>query len=103
MASQSFDCIPAIKALGEESRMRIVRLLLARPHCVMEISESLGLTAYNVSKHLRILREAGLVELEKRGQKRVYSLVPALSAELSEPAQILDLGCCQFDFSKLPE
>lgn len=82
--------------------MRIVRLLLSRPHCVMEISELLGLTAYNVSKHLRILREAGLVDLEKRGQLRVYSLVPELSEQLSQHPQILDLGCCQFDFSKLP-
>jgi hypothetical protein len=58
---QAPDCVPALKAIGEETRVRIVELLLERPLGVDEIAETLGVSQYNVSKHLRILREAGLL------------------------------------------
>lgn len=100
---KKFDCIPAMKALGEESRLRIVRMLLTKQRSVNEIAESLDITQYNVSKHLRVLREAGLIAQEKSGQQRLYSLVPAFSAHLAENNRVLNLGCCQFDFSKMPK
>src|SRR5262245_14992859 len=71
---KKFDCIHALKALGEESRMRIVRMILTKERSVNEIAEGLGMTQYNVSKHLRVLREAGLLDQQKQGQQRVYSL-----------------------------
>lgn len=100
--AKKFDCIPAMKALGEETRLRIMRLLLKRQHSVNELAEQLGITQYNVSKHLRVLREAGLVAQEKAGQQRFYGLADDLARHLEDNANILDLGCCQFDFSKLP-
>jgi DNA-binding transcriptional ArsR family regulator len=100
---KKFDCIPAMRALGDEKRLRIVRLLLKRRCSVSEIVEAVGLTQYNVSKHLRILREAGLVEQEKRSQQRLYSLAAAFAKHLETKRSVLDLGCCQFDFSKLPK
>jgi DNA-binding transcriptional ArsR family regulator len=100
---KKFDCIPAMKALGEESRLRIVRMLLNKQRSVNEIAEALDITQYNVSKHLRVLREAGLIDQEKHGQQRLYSLAPAFSAHLSENKHVLNLGCCQFDFSKMPK
>jgi DNA-binding transcriptional ArsR family regulator len=99
---KNFDCILAMKALGEESRLRIVRMLLKKQCSVNEVAEALDITQYNVSKHLRVLREAGLIEQEKNGQQRLYSLAPAFTAHLAEKKNVLDLGCCQFDFSKLP-
>jgi DNA-binding transcriptional ArsR family regulator len=99
---KTFDCIPAMKALGEESRLRMIRMLLKKQCSVNEIAEALDITQYNVSKHLRVLREAGLIEQEKYGQQRLYSLAPAFTAHLAEKKHVLDLGCCQFDFSKLP-
>lgn len=102
MKGKSFDCINALKALGEESRMRILRLLLQRPHNVGEIAESLGLTHYNSSKHLRILKEAGLVGVEKNAQQRLYTVAPDFSSQLKKKNMVLDLGCCSFDFNKLP-
>lgn len=100
---KKFDCIPALKALGEESRVRILRMLLTHAHSVNEIAESLGMTQYNVSKHLRVLREAALLEQEKQGQQRVYSLASDFREHLAENKNVLDLGCCTFDFSKLPK
>ena len=99
---KDFDCITALKALGEESRMRIIRILLKKNSSVNEIAEELVATQYNVSKHLRVLREAGLIEQEKQGQQRFYSLAKDFSAHLAKNKNILDLGCCTFDFDKLP-
>lgn len=92
-----------MKALGEESRLRIIRMLLVKPRCVNDLATELDITQYNVSKHLRVLREAGLIEQEKMGQQRLYSLAPAFTAHLAEKKSVLNLGCCQFDFSKMPK
>jgi DNA-binding transcriptional ArsR family regulator len=97
------DCIAALKALGEETRLRILRLLFKEPLSVNEIAEHLGVSQYNVSKHLRIMREAGLLETEKQGQQRLYSVVPDLKAQVTANNNILDLGCCTFRLDKLPK
>lgn len=96
------DCIAALKALGEETRLRILRLLFKQPLSVNEISQRLNASQYNVSKHLRIMREAGLLELKKQGRERLYSVASALKAEVSANNNILDLGCCTFRLDKLP-
>lgn len=101
-AKKKFDCIPALKALGEEHRMRILRLLLKKERTVNEMVEALHITQYNVSKHLKVLRDAALVEVVKQGQQRVYSLAEDFRSHLSENSNVLDLGCCQFHFDKLP-
>lgn len=100
---KKFDCITAMKALGEESRIRIVRMLLNGQCSVNEISDTLEISQYNVSKHLRVLLEAGLLEKEKQGQQRLYALATEFSTHLAQNDHVLDLGCCQFDFSKLPK
>ena len=97
------DCIAALKALGELNRMRIVRLLLKDQLGVNQISERLEISQYNVSKHLRILREAGLVEMQKQGQQRLYAVVPRLKNQLAANKNVLELGCCTFRFDKLPK
>ena len=97
------DCITALKALGELNRMRMMRLLLKEQLGVNQISERLEISQYNVSKHLRILKEAGLVEMEKEGQQRLYSVVPGLKNQLAANKNVLELGCCTFRFDKLPK
>jgi DNA-binding transcriptional ArsR family regulator len=97
------DCIAALKALGELSRLRIVRLLLNERLGVNAIAQRLGLSQYNVSKHLRILKEAGLVEMEKQGQQRLYAVVPSLKSQLAAHKNVLELGCCSFRFDRLPK
>ncbi len=56
-----------------------------------------------VPKHLRILKEAGLLEMKKEGNQRIYSVVPALKVQLVANKNVLDLGCCTFHFDKLPK
>ena len=53
---------------------RAVAVLIEAPLDVTRIAERVGVSQYNVSKHLRILREAGLVEVEKNGRRRLYGL-----------------------------
>jgi len=96
------DCIAALKALGEETRLRILRLLYKDPLSVNEISQRLEVSQYNVSKHLRIMREAGLLEVEKQGKLRLYGVPFDLKRRVAANNNVLDLGCCTFRFDKLP-
>ena len=91
------DCVVALRALGEDTRVRIVGLLMDHPLDVGAIAQRLGLTAYNTSKHLRVLREAGLLEVVKDGRQRLYGLPEAIKRQ-AEEGQVLDLGCCSFQF-----
>ena len=68
----------------------------------MKISERLKVSPYNTSKHLRVMREAGLLEIEKHGQQRLYRVAAKLKSQMSATNDILDLGCCTFRLDKLP-
>jgi ArsR family transcriptional regulator len=66
-----------LKALADESRLRILWMLEERYLCVCEIQEALGLAQSTVSRHLQLLEEAGFVISEKEGQWKNYRLNPA--------------------------
>ena len=67
------DPVVVFKALSSESRLKIMRLLKEHPQCVNVIATRLDLTQPAVSQHLRLLRYAGLVRVEKRGNWMHYS------------------------------
>jgi ArsR family transcriptional regulator len=62
------------KALGDETRLRIVALLSHGELCVCHIHEALGLSQPNVSRHLGVLRAAGVVEDRRAGTWVYYKL-----------------------------
>ncbi len=97
------DCMAVLKALGEINRLRIMRLLLKEELVVSAIAERLAISEYNVSKHLRVLKEAGLLRVEKAGKQRLYSMEPSLKNRLAANRNVLELGCCTFRFDKLPK
>lgn len=66
----------AFDALSEPSRRAILTLLAEGERSVGELEAALGLSQPSVSKHLRVLREAGLVEATVDAQRRVYRLQP---------------------------
>ncbi|MFB9839330.1 ArsR/SmtB family transcription factor [Actinoallomurus acaciae] len=68
--------------LAEPTRRRILDLLLEGPRPVAELTEALGLTQPGTSKHLRVLREAGLVRVRVEAQRRWYELRPEPLAEI---------------------
>jgi DNA-binding transcriptional ArsR family regulator len=69
-------------ALSDPARRRILELLRQRERPVNELVRQLGLSQPGVSKHLRVLREAGLVRVRPEGQKRWYGLRAEPLAEL---------------------
>jgi DNA-binding transcriptional ArsR family regulator len=93
------DCVVALKALGEDTRVRIMSLLIEAPLDVGEIARRVGVSQYNVSKHLRILRDAGLLQVEKSGRRHVYAPPDAIRRRADETS-VLDLGCCSFRFDQ---
>ncbi|MFC6016912.1 ArsR/SmtB family transcription factor [Plantactinospora solaniradicis] len=70
------------EVLAEPTRRRILDLLRERPRSVNELTEQLGLTQPGTSKHLRVLRDAGLVRVRPDAQRRWYELCPEPLAEL---------------------
>jgi len=62
------------KALGNPGRLTLVRTLMGGERCVCDLVQAVGLGWSTTSKHLEILREAGVVASEKRGQKIFYRL-----------------------------
>jgi DNA-binding transcriptional ArsR family regulator len=72
----------AFDVLAEPSRRRILDLLLERERSVSELVQQLGLSQPGVSKHLRVLREAGLVRVRQDAQRRWYQISPAPLAEI---------------------
>lgn len=71
-----------LTALAEPNRLRIVELLRDRPRPVGEIAERLRLRQPQVSKHLRVLSDAGLVDVRPVAQQRIYRLRPEPFDEL---------------------
>ena len=69
-------------ALAEPSRRRILDLLRRRERSVNDLVARLKLSQPGVSKHLRVLREAGLVDVRRDGRLRWYSLRPQPLAEV---------------------
>ena len=70
--------------LAEPARRRILDLLLEEPRSVGELVARVGLSQPGTSKHLRVLREAGLVRVRPEAQRRRYELAPEPLAEVDE-------------------
>jgi DNA-binding transcriptional ArsR family regulator len=78
-----------LQTLADPTRLHIIELLRAGEHSVNGIVESVDIDQSGVSRHLRILQEAGFVRVRPEGQKRFYSLCP-------EPFRDLDSWLSQY-------
>ena len=75
---------PIFKALGDPVRLQIASMIAAKPEvCVCEITPAFELSSATISHHLKTLREAGLVDCERRGTFVYYWLEPAALEPLS--------------------
>lgn len=78
---------PMLAALADPVRLRIISMLLAAEDgscCGCDLEEPLGLSQPTVSHHLKVLREAGVVEGERRGRWVHYRVAPARLGEIAE-------------------
>lgn len=68
------NLVSFLKALSDETRLRIIVLLASKDHCVCELTEILQLSQPKVSKHLTKLRDIGFVKTFRQGQYIFYQL-----------------------------
>jgi DNA-binding transcriptional ArsR family regulator len=87
-----------LSALADKNRLLIINELLKRESSVNDLADTLKIQMYNISKHLKILEESGLVIKRKNGIKRIYKISEDLQTRSSNTGRILDLGCCTFIF-----
>lgn len=69
--------MPALAALADPTRVRILDLLCERERSVNELVGEMGMSQPGVSQHLKVLREAGLVASRADAQRRIYRISPA--------------------------
>ena len=83
------DLAHGFKALGDPVRLRLLSLIAAHGGevCVCELTDAFHVTGPTISHHLRVLREAGLIDCERRGTWVYYWIIPTALGALS---QLLD-------------
>jgi len=95
------QCAMVLKALGDETRLRILESLLISEKCVTDLVQELKCTQPHASHHLRILRGSGLVEGHRNGKQVCYRVSSAIQRALANrQGQSLDFGCCELRFPK---
>ncbi len=94
---QPQQCAQQLSALAAPERLRIVRFLRDGPRNAGEIAEMLQTAPVNVSHHMSVLKNAGLVQSEKRGRFVIYSLSPGVLQAKKGKADHLNLGCCRLE------
>ncbi len=88
------DLARMFKALADPVRLRLLSIVASHPGgeaCVCDLSSAFDLTQPTISHHLRVLREAGLLECERRGTWVYYRVVPTALAQLAAvlgPAEV---------------
>ena len=91
-------CAEILTALAAPERLKVVRFLADGPHTVGEIAEMLKVPVVNVSHHLKVLKQAELVDRTKKGRFVWYALRPGVLQKVvaaGVPEDALDLGCCR--------
>jgi ArsR family transcriptional regulator len=91
------DCANKLKVLADRTRLGVIDTLLDGPRHVTELGEVLRVEQSLLSHHLRVLREAGLVEAVRDGKSVLYQIAPR--AELGRTGRTINLGCCHLSFA----
>jgi ArsR family transcriptional regulator len=93
-AAQAGVAAPMFKALGDPVRLRLLSMIASAGGgevCVCDLSGPFSLTGPTISHHLKVLREAGLVDCDRRGTWVYYRLVPAALSWLAGLLDVTDV------------
>ncbi len=90
--------IDILKALADESRLRILSQVLKAEMCVCEIEQSLRLTQSNASRHLNILKNAGILDSYKNAQWTYYKISDEFINNNKELYDYLKIKICTMSF-----
>jgi len=96
-AAAAARCAKYFKALGDPIRLQMMRALQSGPLSVSDLALLLETELANVSHHLRVLYNAGLVTTERDGKFIYYSLCKDVLKSTPRLAGLLDFGCCKLD------
>lgn len=94
----AIDCAAFLKVLADQTRLAVVRQLIHQSRTVGELNESLKIEQTLLSHHLRVLRDAGVVEHQREGRWVRYSISDQVKSARATAA--VDLGCCQIVFDE---
>ena len=93
------QCAMVLKAMADETRLRLLESLLVKEKCVTELVQELNCPQPHASHHLRILRDAGLVKGLREGKQVCYCIAPGVRRALTRRrGKALDFGCCEVRF-----
>jgi DNA-binding transcriptional ArsR family regulator len=98
----SGECAKIFRVIGDNTRYRIVQILLDGERCVSDLVRMVEGSQPHISHHLRVLREADIVEGIRDGQRICYRVRPVMRARLTRSRHGgLDFGCCKISFSPI--
>jgi ArsR family transcriptional regulator, arsenate/arsenite/antimonite-responsive transcriptional repressor len=86
-AGEAAELAPLFKAIADPVRLRLLSLIASHPGgetCVCDLTGAFDLTPPTISHHLKVLREAGLIDSERRGTWVYYWVNPGMLARMSE-------------------
>lgn len=93
-------CADKMKVLSDQTRLFVLEELLSGSKNVSELNALLKIDQSLLSHHLKVLREAGLVQTRREGKTVRYEIAPSVR---STAPQSIDLGCCRISFAGLPK
>lgn len=95
-AADDVSCAGLLKVLADDTRLAVVKQLIHGPKHVGEINRELQVEQTLLSHHLKVLREAGIVEAHREGKAMCYRLAPHV--ESRRRGETIELGCCRLVF-----
>lgn len=96
----SGKCAEFLKALAEPERLKLVQALRERAQSVSDLAALLDSEIGNVSHHLKILRQQGIVTNRRVGRTKIYSLSNRVFSTQDAKTDRLNLGCCCLEIPK---
>lgn len=92
------SCAEIMRVLADPTRYDVVQLLIEGARYVHEINAALRTEPTLLSHHLKVLRDAGLVETARAGKAVLYRLSPAVARQAD--TRTLEFGCCKLEFNE---
>jgi len=93
-------CADKMKLLSDQTRLFVLEQLLEGSKNVSELNALLKIDQSLLSHHLKVLRDAGLVQTRREGKTVRYAIAPGVR---SSAPQSIELGCCRISFAGLPK
>jgi ArsR family transcriptional regulator len=93
-------CSDLLKALADPHRLHLIQALRERDQSVSDLAALLDMEIGNVSHHLKVLRQQGIVTFERDGKTMIYALSRELFNSDRSKSDRFDFGCCRLELPK---